>query len=460
MPKDAVQKRLIIGLGATGLATARYCQRRGWDFDIHDSREAPPGLDRAKAEFPAAELTTGDLLAEYLCEYDQLIVSPGVPLATPGIAAALQHGVDVVGDVELFLQNRPAPIIAITGSNGKSTVTTLVCELLECAGKRVRMGGNIGIPVLDLLAPDTPPMDFCVLELSSFQLETTHCVDAEAATMLNLSEDHMDRYDGMGSYLKAKQRVFSGCNAVVVNLDDAASTPVEAAPTCLSFGLFPSSGSKADRPNYVLKPGEHESGEAGYWIVRDQHPLIHSSSIGIKGLHNLSNVMAALALVDAVGVDVSSTLPALASFQGLSHRCQFVERVKGVDFINDSKGTNVGSTCAAIEGFGSNSEPGRLWLLLGGDGKGQDFSPLVSSVRRCVAGVFCFGQDANRLMSALNESAECRCFETLDESLNAAMAIAQAGDTILLSPACASLDQFPNYIERGLYFESLVRGRS
>ena len=393
---------------------------------------------------------TGALSLDALKPYQQLIVSPGIALATPALQAAIESGVEIVGDIELFLRDTATPVIAITGSNGKSTVTRLVAALLEQAGKTVHVGGNIGIPALDLLSPDTPRADFVVLELSSFQLETTASVNAAAAALLNLCEDHMDRYQGMDDYLAAKQRIFHGCQHAVVNLDDAASVPVHADMPVTGFSV-----SAPEDQHFGLISGEYQR-VSGSWIVQGEKQLVHSSCIALKGRHNLANVMAALALVQACGVEPEDTVPALRDFHGLSHRCQFVDRINGVEYINDSKGTNVGSTIAAVDGLAPDCS-GTLHVLLGGDGKGQDFTPLVSVMQQYTVKTYVFGAEAGVLARLLAGSAPCFRVGTLDEAFQIAHLNAVEGDSVLLSPACASFDQFVNYMERGHAFERLVR---
>ncbi|WP_221799222.1 UDP-N-acetylmuramoyl-L-alanine--D-glutamate ligase [Oceanobacter mangrovi] len=446
-------KRLIVGLGLSGLATARYCQRMGWPFDLCDSRARLGHLEQVKAEFPHTKVTLGALDGEQLSQYQQLIVSPGIALAEPAIQQALAAGVEVVGDVELFARHNDSPVIAITGSNGKSTVTTLVRDILVDAGLNAVMAGNIGVPVLDLLAqPDSQRPDVVVLELSSFQLETTDTLKPRAATILNVSEDHMDRYEGMADYTLAKQRIFHGAEAIIVNRDDAATLPVDGLVNLTGFTL-----KQPQEDDFGVLAGELD-GQAGEWIVRAGVKLVHSSQLKIRGRHNLANVMAALALVETVGVSPSQALVTLQQFGGLPHRCEWVADVAGVTYINDSKGTNVGSTLAAIEGFAAMD--GEIWLLAGGDGKGQDFSPLADACLGRVQQVCCYGKDALLLQDALQSSCLTAVFETLDEAFDCARQSARSGDLVLLSPACASLDQFANYNVRGEHFRQLARGLS
>ncbi|QQD24862.1 UDP-N-acetylmuramoyl-L-alanine--D-glutamate ligase [Venatoribacter cucullus] len=437
-----INKRMIVGLGMTGLSAARWCQRQGYAFDLCDTRTQVPGLAAVKAEFPRATIFTGPLQADILSAYDQLIVSPGVAIHEPAIQAAAAAGAEISGDVQLFAERCQQPIIAITGSNGKSTVTTLVGELLAAAGKQVAVGGNIGVPVLDL-----PAAEIYVLELSSFQLETTRNLNAAAAVILNLSEDHLDRYDGMAGYLQAKQRIFQGCRLAVVNRDDAA-TSAPAGTAVIRFGLdAPVAGA------FGLQRVQNES-----WIVLGEQPVIAASELKIKGQHNLANVMAALALVQAVGVAPQTVLPALRQFAGLEHRCQWLGQREGVSFYNDSKGTNVGSTLAAINGLGPEIN-GKIWLLAGGEGKGQDFKPLADSCHQYAAAVLTFGADGGKISAAVNGHCPTENFATLDDAFATALQHAQNGDVILLSPACASFDQFRNYVQRGEYFRTLVEAQ-
>ena len=437
-----INKRMVVGLGLTGLSAARWLKRQGFAFDLCDSREQLANTAAIQAEFPQAKITCGALQGDLLCQYDQLVVSPGVALAEPAIQQAIAAGVSISGDIQLFAENCSAPVIAITGSNGKSTVTTLVGELLAAAGKNVAVGGNIGVPALDL-----PQADIVVLELSSFQLETTDTLNAFAAVILNLSEDHMDRYQGMDDYLAAKQKVFNGCQHVVANRDDAATLPPSAAVD-LTFGInAPAAG------EFGLIKIDGDS-----WIAFGSEPLVSAADLRIKGQHNLANVMAALALIKTLGVEARDVLPALKAFAGLDHRCQWLGEKDGVAFYNDSKGTNVGSTLAAINGLGPEIK-GRIWLLAGGEGKGQDFTPLAQPCGQYVAEVLTYGADGSIIANAVSGDCQVSLQTTLDEAFERAVSLADDGDVILLSPACASFDQFRNYNHRGEYFRALVEAR-
>ena len=439
------KKRMIIGLGMSGISCARYCQRQGWSFDLCDSRENPANIEAIQQEFPASRIVTGALNADVLCQYDQLIVSPGVALAEPAIQQAIAEGVEISGDIQLFAQHVDKPIVAITGSNGKSTVTSLVGDMLNACGVKALVGGNIGLPALDLIQ-DTQA-DVYVLELSSFQLETTTNLGAAAATILNLSEDHMDRYPGMADYLRAKQRIFQGAQALVINADDQSTWSDDASHTW-SFAV---DNTETADIHLLVVDGQD-------WIARAGQPLIAASDIKIKGRHNLANVMAAIALVDAVAerlsIDPDNALPAIGEFAGLAHRCQWLANLQGVDCYNDSKGTNVGSTLAAINGLGASIK-GKIWLLAGGVDKGQSFTELQTPCQRYVAEVLLYGRDASNIANDLT-GCTTRVLQTMDQAFALALKSAVAGDVILLSPACASFDQFRNYAVRGEYFRQLV----
>ena len=437
--KGSNNKCMVVGLGMTGLSTARYLARSGRAFDLCDTRETLPALAELQQEFPQAKIVTGALNGELLSQYDELIVSPGIALAEPAIQQAIAAGVAVAGDIQLFARQCQKPIIAITGSNGKSTVTTLVGELLQAAGMAVGVGGNIGVPALDL-----GEADIYVLELSSFQLETTTDLSAEVAVILNLSEDHMDRYTGMDDYLQAKQRIFQGARHAVLNRDDAATQPVGCEAE-ISFGVAVPNGNEF---GLIRKDGES-------WISFGEQAVIAASDLKIKGQHNLANVMASLALVQLVGVDIEKVLPALKDFAGLDHRCQWLGEHEQVSFYNDSKGTNVGSTLAAINGLGPEIN-GKIWLLAGGEGKGQDFSPLAEPCAEYCAEVLTYGADAMIIANAVSGDVAVSQQDTMKEAFDRALSLAEEGDVILLSPACASFDQFKNYVERGEYFRSLV----
>ena len=437
------KQRIIVGLGVTGLSVARYLAGRDLPFAVCDTREHPPGLDQLKRFAPMADLYLGELDARLLSAADELIVNPGIALATPAIQVAMQAGVRVVGDIELFAREADAPVVAITGSNAKSTVVTLLGLMAERAGKRVAVGGNIGTPALDLLDLKA---ELYILELSSFQLETTGALNAEVASVLNISEDHMDRYTDLAAYHLAKHRIFKGARQVLVNRDDALTRPLVADQLpCWSFGL-----SQPDFKGFGLIEQGGEKHLAFEFKV-----LMPVSQLKTRGAHNQANALAALALGHAVGLPMAAMLDALREFTGLPHRCEWVGQHAGVDYYNDSKATNVGAALAAIEGFAADVQ-GKLVLIAGGDGKGADFTALAEPVSRHCRAVVLLGRDADRLEQVLNDQVPVQRVASLDEAVAAAAALAQPGDVVLLSPACASLDMFSNFEERGRLFAAAV----
>ncbi|WP_019363612.1 UDP-N-acetylmuramoyl-L-alanine--D-glutamate ligase, partial [Pseudomonas asplenii] len=410
---------------------------------VADTRENPPELATLRRDYPQVEVRCGELDVDFLCRADELYVSPGLALATPALQAAAARGVKLSGDIELFARNAKAPIVAITGSNAKSTVTTLVGEMAAAAGKRVAVGGNLGTPALDLLGDD---IDLYVLELSSFQLETTEQLNAEVATVLNISEDHMDRYSGLPAYHLAKHRIFRGAKQVVVNRQDALSRPLmsEGLP-CWTFGL--------GKPDFKTFGVREENGEK--YLGFEFQNLMPVHELKIRGAHNQSNALAALALGHAVGLPFDAMLSSLRTFAGLEHRCQWVREHHGVNYYNDSKATNVGAALAAIEGLGADIG-GKLVLIAGGDGKGADFSALRAPVVANCRAVVLLGRDAELLAQALGDEVPLIRVQTLDEAVQRSAELAHSGDAVLLSPACASLDMFKNFEERGRLFAQAV----
>jgi len=429
------KKVVIIGLGLTGLSCVDFFVARGVTPRVMDTRVVPPGLEKLPKE---VERWLGSLNEDWLLAADLIVASPGMALAHPSLMAAADAGVEIVGDIELFCREAQAPIVAITGSNGKSTVTTLVGEMAKAAGWQVGVGGNIGLPALMLLAH---PAQLYVLELSSFQLETTTSLRAAAATILNVTEDHMDRYPlGMQQYRAAKLRIYENAAVCVVNADDAMTMPVRGADTrCVSFG--------ADVGDYHLN---HQQGSI--WLRVKGEKVLNTDEMHLVGKHNYTNALAALALADAVGLPRASSLKALTTFAGLPHRFQLVHERIGVRWINDSKATNVGSTEAALKGL---QVKGTLHLLLGGDGKSADFSALAPYLQGERIRIWCFGRDGAELAELRPEIAVQT--ETLAEAVQQIKTVLQPGDLVLLSPACASLDQFKNFEQRGDVFAQLAR---
>jgi UDP-N-acetylmuramoylalanine--D-glutamate ligase len=437
--------RIIVGLGKSGMSLVRFLANRGVSFAVADTRENPPELATLRRDYPQVDVRCGELDVEFLCRADELYVSPGLALATPALQQAAARGVKMSGDIDLFARNAKAPIIAISGSNAKSTVTTLVGEMAAAAGKRVAVGGNLGTPALDLL---DDAVELYVMELSSFQLETTTQLGAEVATVLNISEDHMDRYSGLPAYHLAKHRIFQGARQVVVNRQDALSRPLmtEGQP-CWTFGL-----NKPDFHGFGLR---EENGEK--YLAFQFDNLMPVSDLKMRGAHNQANALAALALGHAVGLPMDAMLSSLRSFTGLEHRCQWLREREGVSYYNDSKATNVGAALAAIEGLGADI-PGKLVLIAGGDGKGADFSGLRAPVSAHCRAVVLLGRDAERLAQTLGDAVPLIRVTSLEEAVQRSAEVAQSGDAVLLSPACASLDMFKNYEERGRLFAQAVEG--
>ncbi|AMB86861.1 UDP-N-acetylmuramoylalanine--D-glutamate ligase [Pseudomonas agarici] len=437
--------RIIVGLGKSGMSLVRFLASRGFAFAVADTRDNPPELAALRRDYPQVEVRCGELDVEFLCRADELYVSPGLALATPALQAAAARGVKLSGDIELFARNAKAPIVAISGSNAKSTVTTLVGEMAAAAGKRVAIGGNLGTPALDLLSDD---VELYVLELSSFQLETTDQLGAEVATVLNVSEDHMDRYSGLPAYHLAKHRIFRGAKQVVVNRQDALSRPLmgEDLP-CWTFGL--------GQPDFKAFGLREEAGEK--YLAFEFDKLMPVRDLKIRGAHNQSNALAALALGHAVGLPFDAMLASLRTFAGLEHRCQWVRELNGVNYYNDSKATNVGAALAAIEGLGGDIT-GKLVLIAGGDGKGADFNGLRGPVAANCRAVVLLGRDGELLAQALGDEVPLIRVQTLDDAVRHCAELAEPGDAVLLSPACASFDMFKNYEERGRLFARAVEG--
>ena len=438
------RRALIVGLGKTGLSCVRYLSGQGREIAVADSRLQPPGLDELKAGWPDVPVYLGEFDEDLCAGFNELVVSPGISIAEPAIAGAAARGARIRGDIDLFADAADAPIIAITGSNGKTTVTTLVGEMARAAGRNVQVGGNIGTPALDLLDQGA---DLYVLELSSFQLETTEELGALAATVLNVSDDHMDRYPDKMAYFQAKQRIYRGCKNAIVNLDDALSTPM--ARDTLRFLCF---GFNRVNPETFSTRDDDQ----GTWITWGLDNLLLASELQLMGRHNISNVMAALALGHAAGLAMEPMLEVARSFRGLPHRCEFVRNLNGVDYINDSKGTNVGATVAAIESLVPDS--GKVILIAGGDGKGADFQPLAEPVAACCRALVLIGRDAGKISEAVGVSVPQYRATSLQEAVSLARQAAEPGDRVLLSPACASFDMFRDYNDRGEQFRALVEG--
>ena len=439
VPLEAGSRALVLGLGRTGVSCVRYLNRKGLAVRVADTRSEPPGASALREQVPGAELLTGAFHNGLLDGVAQVVISPGLSLAEPIAVAARQRGLPVVGDIELFAREAQAPVAAITGTNGKSTVTSLLAYLANSAGRQAVAGGNLGEPALDLL--ERPVPELYVLELSSFQLETTYTLQTAVATVLNVTPDHLDRYGSMDDYAAAKARIFDQCDAAVVNADDVR---VRAMPRpgqrVITFSL--------------LDPA------ADYFLARHPEPvlacrgeaLLPMSAIKLQGDHNAANALAALAMCEALELPRAPVLDALAGFGGLAHRAQWVADVAGVRYVNDSKGTNVGATIAAVSGMA-----GPLVLIAGGDGKNQDFDELRPVCRGKLRHAVLIGRYAPRLEAAFAGVCSTERAVDMRAAVAAARAAAQPGDTVLLSPACASLDMFRDYAHRGDEFAAAVR---
>lgn len=435
------KRALVVGLGTTGLSCVRYLNARGFEVTGVDSRATPPEAGRIEREFPTVHLHRGALKAELFDAPGLLVVSPGVSLKEPALARAMARGTQAIGDIELFAREAKAPVLAITGSNGKSTVTALAGEMCRAAGLKALVGGNIGVPALALL--DEPTPDVYVLELSSFQLETTHSLDARAATVLNLSPDHMDRYASLVDYAAAKARIFRGTGIMVLNADDPTVMAMQLpGRTYLRFGL----GQPASKSDYGI--ADHGGAQ---WLARGDELIMPVAEVPLAGRHNLVNVLAAMAVSSVSGATPSAQRAAVRAFRGLPHRTQLIAERDGVQWINDSKGTNVGATVAALNGMTR-----RVILIAGGDGKGQDFAELRDAVAAHARAVVLIGRDARLIESVLGGVVPVIHARDMREAVQRARTAAQVGDAILLSPACASFDMFRNYEERGEHFAQAV----
>ncbi|MFM2289141.1 MAG: hypothetical protein RL684_2284 [Pseudomonadota bacterium] len=435
---------LVLGLGKTGLSIARHLLVAGKPFAVADTRSTPPGLEPLRALAPHVPVTSGTLDVALLAGVDEVIVSPGLATEGPLFDTARARGIPVVGDIELFARFARAPVVGVTGTNGKSTVTTLVGRMAQRAGLRARVGGNLGEPALALLDGSA---QLYVLELSSYQLDSTESLQLAAATVLNVTPDHLDRYGTLARYAASKARIFRRCGTAVLNVDDPVVAPMgQECAQRIGFSIA-GKGPAARAARYHLGP--HLGGD---WLMRAGEPLLAVADMRIVGLHNCANALASLALGEALGLPLAPLLAELREFSGLAHRTAWVGEHAGVRYIDDSKGTNVGATLAAVAGL-----PGPLLLIAGGDGKGQDFAPLAPALAGKVRHALLIGRDARLLGAALLGACPVEYCQTLEAAVNRAAQLARAGDTVLLSPACASLDMFRDYAHRGETFAAAVR---
>ncbi len=438
-PEQAVYT-LVVGLGKTGLSVVRYLRALGEAVVVVDSRDIPPGLATLKSEYADVDCFTGRFDASLFVKAHRIIVSPGVALSEPALVEAKNNDIEIIGDIDLFSHEVQAPVVGITGSNGKSTVTTLLALMAAQAGKNAVAGGNIGLPVLDALDDD---VELYVLELSSFQLETLQHLPMKAAVVLNISADHMDRYKDVSAYASSKQAIYENADVLVLNKDDALASGISvSARNQIRFTL-----NEPEENEFGLL--ENEDGVLALYF--GSQFLIAVDELRIKGSHNLQNALAALALGAAVGLPMDNMLNTLKDFKGLPHRTQFVVRKDGVDWINDSKATNVGATIAALEGL-----PGKHVLIAGGDAKGADFSELASVIKQHCRAVVLIGKDAARIASVIPKEILIEQAVDMQSAVLAAQTFAQSGDTVLLAPACASFDMFNGFEHRGDVFVAAV----
>lgn len=435
------EHRVVVGLGTTGLSCARFLHRRGLSFSVVDTRAEPPGLAQLRQEMPAVAVFTGAYPQALIATATEVIVSPGIAMDAPIVYAALAAETPVVGDIDLFMREAAAPVIGITGSNAKSTVTELVGQMARDARWNVGVGGNLGTPALDLLAPER---ELYVLELSSFQLERAHRLGLMVATVLNVSMDHLDRHRTLPAYQQAKHRIFEGCRKAVVHCDDPATIPVpDPDVDVVSWRM-----AQAEPGGFGL------AGRDGVeYLCHGATALLPVGELGIQGRHNIANALAALALGHCAGLPMASMCETLRTFRGLPHRCELVAEIVGVRYVNDSKGTNVGATEAALRGLGGDRN---VLLIAGGQGKGADFSALEPAVARHCKLLLLIGEDAPLLARALAASVPVLMVTSLAAAVTAAAAQATCGDVVLLSPACASFDMFSGYAQRGEQFSAAV----
>jgi len=434
---------VIVGLGKTGLSCVEFLVARGIPIAVTDSRDSTPYLARMRQQYPTVPIYLNGLNQSILKQASKIILSPGVALHDVVINACANKAIPICSDIELFANHVNAPVIAITGTNGKSTVTALVHQLAQYAGLSVAIGGNFGEPALSLLCAD---VQLYVLELSSFQLETTYSLQPKAATILNISPDHLDRYPDFSAYALAKQRVYQHCAHAIFNRADKLTRPQQSC-SVISFGL--------DEP--AAQQFGLRSDHLGLHLAYGDRCLLPVEKLHIKGEQNWLNALAGLALMKAIGISPTTVLPALSEFHGLAHRCQWLRDLNGVQWYNDSKGTNVGATCAAIQGLGG-SLAGQIILIAGGQAKQADFAALCAPVAEYVRELVLIGEDAPLLEQALSHDTAITHASDMEQAVALANTLAKPGDAVLLSPACASFDMFNNFAHRGEVFSEMVRG--
>lgn len=436
--------KVVAGLGISGVAAVNFLHKQGYRVAVTDSRQNPPGHDQIPAEI---QTSFGELDLELLLSAEEIVISPGLDPKIEQIQEVVKQGIPVVSEIQILRRATDKPIVAITGSNAKSTVTTLMGIMAQAAGKKVAVGGNLGRPALDLTNDDP---ELYILELSSFQLEATSNLNADVAVVLNMSEDHLDRHGDMFGYHTAKHRIFQGVKKVVYNRDDSLTRPlVPDATPMQSFGL--------NAPD-MNQFGILKDTDGTIWLARGRERLLKSEDMYIQGTHNVANALACLALGEAIGLPLDTMLETLKTFKGLEHRCEFVKEVNQVRYYNDSKGTNIGATLAAIDGLGAAIEVkgGKVAIILGGQGKGQDFTALRESLTKYVKVAVLIGEDAPIIEQAIQGTTTLLHAQTFKEAVELCKKNTQANDVVLLSPACASFDMFTGYPQRGHQFVELV----
>lgn len=435
-------KILVVGLGVTGLSVAKFLRHYGYDFAIVDSRAKPPCIGDLNEQFPDIAVFTGGFDQPAFAVATHMVVSPGVSLSEYPIEQAILRQVKVISDIDLFVCATTQPIAAITGSNGKSTVTTLLGKMADYAGKKAAVGGNLGTPALDLLQHEQT-VELYVLELSSFQLERTSVLNAVAATVLNVTPDHIDRHGNLERYAAGKSKIFNGDGVMVLNVDDAIVRAMrDPHRKTVTFGI-----NQAADVSVEFGRGERA------WIVHSGQRLMPTDELQLEGRHNLENALAAMALGSTLGFDNQAMCQALRDFTGLEHRMQRVAEINGVVWINDSKATNTGACIAALQGGYDK----KVVLIAGGDAKGAEMHELAAVIKAKAKAVILMGKDAELIRQALHGGIKVSMVETMQQAVLEAARLAQQGEYVLLSPACASLDQYKNYQERGQKFMEAVR---
>lgn len=442
---------LIVGLGLTGLSIARYLTRKDESFIVYDTRIKPDGAADFKYDFPGVDLFLGELPDQIYDDLKGIICSPGVPIESPVIQKALRKNIPVFGDIDCLAKEIDVPVIAITGTNGKSTVTTLVGEMAKASGLNTAVAGNIGLPVLDILEVGVP-YDIWVLELSSFQLDLTSHLKPKVSTILNISPDHLDRHHDFQSYMQSKHRIYNHAQHIVFNRDDSATYPESKDTPSQKRVSFGQEIKATDDWGFIKHQG-------GVWLAKGNEPFFSTELLKIRGRHNWMNALAACALADTVGIDHIYIKLVLERFGGLPHRSQWVKTLNDVDWVNDSKATNVGATISAITGIGGSMQ-GKIILIAGGQGKGASFEALAKPMSDFVRGVILIGEDADLIEHVTPESVQKVQAISMEDAVSKANAIASPGDVVLLSPACASFDMFRDFNHRGDDFMAAVHGLS